>query len=615
MSRRPTTVLLTGSGIGGGPDIIRALRADPVLEARIVGVDSNPDQPSRYLADAFHTVPPRNEPGYVESVARIAESEGARVIYPLPAFDQEIFAGAREGLEARGFAVPVSPEPAARTCNDKWLLYERVRASAPSLVPETSRVSSAEELTEAARSLGYPTRRACIRRRISRGAIGLRVLDAGPARLTALLEENPGSLLISLDEVLDTLGQAETFPDYLVQEYLPGEEWDVDVLCNDGDSVVLVTRRNLAMTGGGALRSVLEPQDEVAESARALIADLGLNAIVNVSFRSDADDRLKLLEINPRIPSSVASGQSGGVNLVGLAVRQALGERIEPLEPAWGGTFMLHFQSALADGAGRAITPPAAAPSRTVPAAGGPAFANTVCLTLDVDWAPEPVLQATVDRLQVAGVPATFFATHASEVLTRAEGDQFEIGLHPNFNDCDGDFEQPLASVKRAYPNAIGGRSHSLFVSSHILELYMRHGLRYESNVFLLGQEGLEPVPRFEGLLSIPFNWSDDKHFELGLPFESGGVGLDKPGLKVLNFHPIHLFANTRGLDHYWEYRSHQTDPAALEPFVNTEGPGVSTLFDQVIEEISSRGLVTMRMADLANESTDGSRPARAAGQ
>jgi carbamoyl-phosphate synthase large subunit len=367
MSAEETTVVLTGVGLDGGPDIIRALRAEPLLRVRVVGVDANAEQPSRHLCDRFHTVPPRDDPNYVESVAQVAAEEDARVIYPLPAFDQGMFASARSELEDRGVAVPVSPAQSIRTCDDKWRLYEHLRQWLPEVVPVTRPVSSAEELARAAESFGYPERRACIRRRVSRGAIGLRVLDTGPARLAALLYENPSNLLISLDEAIDSLGQAASFPSYLVQEYLPGDEWDVDVLCRDGECVVVATRHNLEMMGAGAMRSVLEPSEAIAGHSRKIVADLGLNAVVNLAFRHDDRERPKLLEINPRIPSSILCALGGGVNLVGLAVRQALGERVDPVQPEWGGQFLRHFQSVVTDGSGAVVEIPQAQSKPAVP--------------------------------------------------------------------------------------------------------------------------------------------------------------------------------------------------------------------------------------------------------
>jgi polysaccharide deactylase WbmS-like protein len=219
-------------------------------------------------------------------------------------------------------------------------------------------------------------------------------------------------------------------------------------------------------------------------------------------------------------------------------------------------------------------------------------FDDTAAITLDVDWAPEAAIAAAADALERCAVKATFFATHPSEVLRSLNRTLFEVGLHPNFNEARTDLEQPLAALKDLYPQARGARSHSLFVSSHILGLYRRHGLRYEANVFLDGHPHLRPVIRFADLVSIPFNWSDDKHLERSRPFRVDALGLDRPGLKVFNFHPIHVFVNTSSEAHYAAYRSQYHDADALRAHI-APGPGIGTLFRDLIETLA-QGVTTV---------------------
>jgi hypothetical protein len=214
-------------------------------------------------------------------------------------------------------------------------------------------------------------------------------------------------------------------------------------------------------------------------------------------------------------------------------------------------------------------------------------FDDTIAITLDVDWAPEAAIAAAAETLERAGVRATFFATHASEVLGALDPDLFEIGLHPNFNDAGAEVERPIAELKDLYPKAQGARSHSLFVSSRILGLYRAHGLRYEANVFLDGHPHLRPVMRFADLVSIPFNWSDDKHLERERPFDIDAVGLGRPGLKVFNFHPIHVFMNTTSDAHYAAYRPHYRDADELREHI-ADGPGIGTLFWDLVEALGN---------------------------
>jgi hypothetical protein len=226
-------------------------------------------------------------------------------------------------------------------------------------------------------------------------------------------------------------------------------------------------------------------------------------------------------------------------------------------------------------------------------------YENAICLTFDVDWAPDAVIDELVDELQAAGVRATLFATHATPSLQTISDDALEIGLHPNFNECGGNYAEPLRLVRDAYPDATGARSHSLMVSSRILDLYANSGLRYESNVFLPLHPHLRPVLRFEGMVSIPFWWTDDVHFTRTPDFALSSLPLDQPGLKVFTFHPIHVFMNTSSADQYLRFKPHYSDAAKLRPLRNA-GEGTGTLLDQLLTHIAQTGIQTWTMADIA---------------
>lgn len=225
--------------------------------------------------------------------------------------------------------------------------------------------------------------------------------------------------------------------------------------------------------------------------------------------------------------------------------------------------------------------------------------APRIVLSLDVDWAPDAVMEPVLDAMRAAGVKCTFFATHASPLLMGLDDPNVEVGLHPNFLGNNGDYDTPLSQLTAAYPNARGGRSHALYVSSHILRLYKKHGLSYESNNFMPMHQHLHPMMRFERFVSIPFYWSDDR-LEVYSWFDVEALRLDEPGLKVLNFHPIHVFMNTSSEGHYLSWKQHYQDPDALRAHIG-EGAGVGSLFHAVLARIRERNLRTYTMAEICD--------------
>ncbi len=117
-------------------------------------------------------------------------------------------------------------------------------------------------------------------------------------------------------------------------------------------------------------------------------------------------------------------------------------------------------------------------------------------------------------------------------------------------------------------------RSHTLFFSSRLLPVLKNMHLKYESNIFLLRHPHLEVVNRTEDIKSIPFNWSDDKHLELGYSHDmSTFPNIHEVGINVFNFHPIHVFLNTSNQDHYFTSKDN-FNKAELKKHINN-GVGI----------------------------------------
>lgn len=191
-----------------------------------------------------------------------------------------------------------------------------------------------------------------------------------------------------------------------------------------------------------------------------------------------------------------------------------------------------------------------------------------ILITLDVDWAPEPAIEMSIDLLNRYGIRATFFATHDSEILRQAQRDELiEIGLHPNYFK-NKNFEFVIDELLELYPNSKAVKAHGLYSSANIMKLYQDRGFHTCGDIFLPNGSNLKPLRRFgpDSLLMIPYNWEDANYFtyESKIDFKPDRY-LTVRGLKVFNFHPIHVFANTRSPSHYQDIKKHYHNPRELE--------------------------------------------------
>ena len=238
-------------------------------------------------------------------------------------------------------------------------------------------------------------------------------------------------------------------------------------------------------------------------------------------------------------------------------------------------------------------------------------YDNEIYLTFDTDWADDTVLSDTLDLLDTRGVAATVFATHESPVLTALAGHpRVEVGLHPNFNTLldagsrDHGAEAVLARMHEAFPAAVSVRSHSLFQSSGLQHLFAKRGLKFEVNQFIPSWSGIacQPYREITGMIRVPYFWEDDVHViamerELVVPWNADAM-LDRHGLKVFDFHPVHVFLNTERMDRYERSRSVHRDAVRLADH-RCASQGTRTFLNDLIERGLARGFQFRRVADV----------------
>ena len=80
------------------------------------------------------------------------------------------------------------------------------------------------------------------------------------------------------------------------------------------------------------------------------------------------------------------------------------------------------------------------------------------------------------------------------------------------------------------------------------------------------------------GLTRMPHFWEDDLHIAYKDDWNTE-IYLNSPGLKIFDFHPIHLFLNTEELERYNSCRGIFQDFENLKKKVNKSNYGTKDFF------------------------------------
>jgi hypothetical protein len=234
-------------------------------------------------------------------------------------------------------------------------------------------------------------------------------------------------------------------------------------------------------------------------------------------------------------------------------------------------------------------------------------------ITLDVDWAPDDVVDDVAARLIGSAVRATWFVTHASPAIERLgrQPDLFELGIHPNFGmgSTHGDTpEAVLDHCMALVPEARSMRTHGLVQSSALLALVRgRTPITTDASLFLPRARAVETVsyPLATGALRrVPYIWEDDAEMYRTEPsWDAWELANRVQGLAVFNFHPIHVALNSADMGAYESLKERGLEDVSRDAIaaLRNAGEGAGTAFDALLDGLAgSGGRVIGELADAA---------------
>jgi len=296
-SGRPVRVLVTGAGGPAAIAAMKSLGAEPAVE--LLAADMDPWAAGLYLVPpgARTLVPAGAAPDFTDIVLARCRALGVDVL--LPTVDAELrpLARAKAAFSAAGISLLLAPAAALEVILDKLALAQccapvvrvpRTEPFGPSIDPATWM---------------YPV---IIKPRTGSGSRGL--MTAGSAAELAALERSPS---------------------LIVQEFLPGEEYSVDVLADAGGHVIAsVPRLRVKVDSGVSVggRTVHDP--ELEWFGRAVAQATGITYVANVQCKRDHDGSPALLEVNPRMPGTLGLTIASGVDMPRLALAALLGQPV-----------------------------------------------------------------------------------------------------------------------------------------------------------------------------------------------------------------------------------------------------------------------------------------------
>jgi carbamoyl-phosphate synthase large subunit len=146
-----------------------------------------------------------------------------------------------------------------------------------------------------------------------------------------------------MDSLYDILG--DKFPELIVMEYLPGDEYTADAFRNKHNTLV-IPRKRQSIRSGITFSGCVEKHEQIMSFSGKLAEQIDLEYCFGFQFKLDEYGLPKILESNPRAQGTMVLATFAGANIIYSSIKAAIGEEIPDFKVNWN-TKLVRYWGAL----------------------------------------------------------------------------------------------------------------------------------------------------------------------------------------------------------------------------------------------------------------------------
>lgn len=271
------------------------------VKGKVVTVDMDRMSPGLYFGSSHYIVPHSSSSEYLPVIKEICIKEGINII--IPTIDEELplFGNIKSDFAIQGITIVVSSKQTGLICNDKFLTYKFFRENN---IP-TPYTFLKEEIVRT-NNLSYPL---FIKPRFGRGSIHcFPIKDEAELRFFANYIDDP-----------------------IIQEYLTGKEFTIDVLADmNGRVISVVPRERIVIRSGVTDRGRTVKDEMLINYAIKISESLNIIGPSNIQCKVSGSD-IKFFEINPRFSGGIQLTINAGANFAIMIAKMFNGKSLKPM--------------------------------------------------------------------------------------------------------------------------------------------------------------------------------------------------------------------------------------------------------------------------------------------
>ena len=267
------------------------------IDLTIIGADITESAPALYFCDETRIVCRIKDENYIPQLLKICEEDQVDCLIPTIDTDLLLLAENKKRFETIGTKVLISAADKVKLCRDKRFTADyfiSLGLKSPQPVDDVEKYN-----------MGYP----------------------------AFIKPKDGSSSIDAYKVAneeDLRIYANRIADYIIQPFISGREFTIDIFCDyEGNPVYITPRERLAVRAGEVLKTQICQDDVMNSEMKTLIKDYKPCGQITVQLIQDevTGDNY-YIEINPRFGGGAPLSIKAGADSAKAVLRMLCGETL-----------------------------------------------------------------------------------------------------------------------------------------------------------------------------------------------------------------------------------------------------------------------------------------------
>ena len=288
------------TGVGRRVELLQAFRTAALVlnkDLKIYGADMAGTAPALAYCDVVRKTVSMKDPGYIDNLLQICKEDKIDLLIPTIDTDLLILSQNREKFDPIGTKVMISAPDKILICRDKnntSQFFVDCGLKAPMPVNDWKEYNA-----------GYPA--------------FIKPKD-GSSSINAFKVDNEEELEVYASQV----------EDYIVQPFVSGHEYTIDIFCDwDGEPICIVPRERLQVRAGEVLKTRIELDEKMIEESRVLCKAFKPCGPMTVQLIRDDKGDDYFIEINPRFGGGAPLSMKAGAKSAEAVLRLVDGEHPE----------------------------------------------------------------------------------------------------------------------------------------------------------------------------------------------------------------------------------------------------------------------------------------------